>query len=343
MRMRNLLPAFIVLLCISSCSDDPNTPDKAVMDENQSVALPVQKGPSAPVLPKPPLPSKKWTGNSFQYDQVFQEGFEVIEVARRIPEGAGPDYSVKRDASDPGTDPIELGRLRKKEDGMPYSGEVLRHFLSGKLEHYSKYQDGFRLGTAYWWDEKGVVTKAMKGWGGDSEELDPSVVSPNPYDVYSEMLGSVDPFQSEAFIFSGTQSDWKEWAWETTEIGSDQLYKYERETGLHLNGKVRLFSDQGNLKSVQIYENGFLEGEIKEYHANGVQSLLCEFKDGLKEGKETWWSESGLKTYEAHHVEGKLEGLNTTWDNEGRILSQLRYENGQAVERLVVNGEAVQP
>ena len=90
MRMRNLLPAFIVLLCISSCSDDPNTPDKAVMDENLSVALPVQKGPSAPVLPKPPLPSKKWTGNSFQYDQVFQEGFEVVEVAAGFPKEPVP-------------------------------------------------------------------------------------------------------------------------------------------------------------------------------------------------------------------------------------------------------------
>ena len=343
MRMRNLLPTFLVLLCISSCADDPNATDNPGADENQSVALPVQKGPSAPVLPKPPVPSKKWTGNSFQYDQVFQEGFEVVEVARRIPEGAGPEYSVKRDASDPGTDPIELGRLRKKEDGMPYSGEVLRHFLSGKLEHYSKYQDGFRVGTAYWWDENGLVTKAMKGWGGNSEELDPSGVSPNPYDTYSELLGSVDPSQSEAFIFSGTQSDWKEWAWETTEIGSDQPVKYERETGSHLNGQVRIFSDQGTLKLLQSYENGFLEGEMKEYYENGVQSLLCEFKAGLKEGKETWWSESGLKTYEAHHKEGKLEGLNTTWDKDGRILSQLRYENGQAVERLVENGEAVQP
>ena len=46
---------------------------------------------------------------------------------------------------------------------------------------------------------------------------------------------------------------------------------------------------------------------------------------------------------EAHHKAGKLDGLNTTWDNEGKILSQLRYENGEAVERLVENGVAVQP
>jgi antitoxin component YwqK of YwqJK toxin-antitoxin module len=340
--MRNLFPIFLVLVFLGSCGDDPNTTNNTG-DENHSAAIPVQKGPSAPVLPKPPTPTKKWTGNTFHYDQVFREGFEVVEVARQIPEGSGPDYSVKRDASDPGTDPIELGRLRKKEDGMPYSGEVLRHFLSGKLEHYSKYQDGFRVGTAYWWDEKGVVTKSMKGWGGNSESVDPSGVSTNPYDAYSELLGSVDASQSEAFIFSGTQSDWKEWAWETTEIGSDQPVKFESETGSHLNGQVRIFSDQGELKSVQSYENGYLEGERKEYYESGVQSLLCEFKDGLKEGKETWWSENGLKSYEAHHKEGKLEGLNTTWDNEGKILSQLRYENGEPVERLVENGEAVQP
>ena len=199
---------------------------------------------------------------------------------------------------------------------MPFSGEVLRHFLSGKLEHYSKYQDGFRVGMAYWWDENGLVTKAMKGWGRNSEIRSfrgfPKSLR---YLFRNARLGR--PSQSEAFIFSGTQSDWKEWAWETTEIGSDQLYKYQRETGLHLNGQVRIFSDQGTLKLLQTYENGFLEGEVKEYYENGVQSLLCEFKAGLKEGKETWWSESGLKTYEAHHKEGKLEGLNTTWDKDG--------------------------
>jgi antitoxin component YwqK of YwqJK toxin-antitoxin module len=343
MRMRYLFPIFLVLVFLWSCGDDPTTTDNIGTDENQPAALPVQKGPSAPVLTKPALPQSRWVGNPFQYAHVFREGFEIVEVARIIPAGAGPDYSVKRDASDPGTDPMELGRLRKKEDGMPYSGEVLRHFLSGKLEHYSKYQDGFRVGTAYWWDEQGGTAKVMKGWGGHSEPIDPSAVSPETYESFSKLLGSVDTSDSEAFIFSGTQKTWSKWAWETTEIGSDQPVKFQSETGSHLNGQVRIYSEQGELKSVQTYDDGYLEGVRKEYYENGVQSLLCEFKAGLKEGKETWWSESGLKSYEAHHKDGKLEGLNTTWDNEGKILSQLRYENGEAVERLVENGEAVKP
>lgn len=334
--MRNSFPIFLLLVFLWSCGDDQNSPENTGTADIQSEGVPVQKGPSAPVLPKPPSPTKKWTGNTFQYPQVFTESFEIVEVARQVPAGADPDYSVKRDASDPGTDPVEFFRLLKKEDGMPYSGEILRHFLSGKLEHYSKYRDGFRVGKAYWWDETGLSIKAIPGRF-DSPE--PS----NPYEVYSKLLGSIDVSQSEAFIFSGTQSDWKEWAWETTEIGSDQLYKYQRETGLHLNGQVRLFSAEGALKSILTYENGFLEGEKKDYHESGVQSILCEFKAGVKDGKETWWSESGFKTMEAHHKAGKLDGLNTTWDNEGKILSQLRYENGEAVERLVENGVAVQP
>ena len=115
MRMQNLLPTFLVLLCISSCADDPNATDNPGVDENQSVALPVQKALALPSCPSLPFPPRNGREIPFSTTKSFQEGFEVIEVARRIPEGAGPEYSVKRDASDPGTDPIELGRLRIKE------------------------------------------------------------------------------------------------------------------------------------------------------------------------------------------------------------------------------------
>ena len=168
-------------------------PESTKINPSLSPCKRAQALPSSPKPPVPPRNGRKFLTGTSLSGRVWGHRSGPPDSRRSRPRH-------ERDASDPGTDPIELGRLRKKEDGMPYSGEVLRYFLSGKLEHYSNYQNGFRVGTAYWWDENGLVTKAMKGWGGNSEEFDPSGVSPNPYDTYSEMLGSVDPSQSEAFI-----------------------------------------------------------------------------------------------------------------------------------------------
>ena len=130
--MRNSFPIFLVLAFLWSCGDDQNSPENTGTAGVQSEGVPVQKGPSAPVLAKPPAPTKKWTGNTFQYAQVFTDSFEIVEVARQVPPGAGPDYSVKRDASDPGTDPVEFFRLLKKADGLPYSGEISGRISSGE-------------------------------------------------------------------------------------------------------------------------------------------------------------------------------------------------------------------
>ena len=126
---------------------------------------------------------------------------------------------------------------------MPFSGEVLRHFLSGKLEHYSKYQDGFRVGMAYWWDENGLVTKAMKGWGGNSEEFDPSGF-PKSLRYLFRNVGSVDPRKAKP-LFSAERK-----AIERVGMGNDRNYRISSTNinRLHLNGQVRIFSDQGTLK-----------------------------------------------------------------------------------------------
>ena len=326
MRLQLLFVCTFFLL--SSC--EPNTETASEGERRESppssdITTRITK-PDAPTLKKDLIPRNSFIGNRFTYERVFLEVFENIEIPRLPPPGAGPEYIVKRDENDSGLIPASKGRLRLRNDNSPYSGKVFRHYISGELEHYSSYQNGFRTGKAYWWEKDGNLSKISEGWGFDYNELSLEEVTENPIRELESEMRKYSDIDADSAIFCGTLDEWKIWS----TVNSDGI-RFSLHNGENLNGEIKIFTSDGFLQSVRKYTDGLLDGEFCNYFTNGIQSQSINYRKGLKEGKEIWWSENGFKSYSANYTNGKLDGKVFSWDENGYLVSEAEFIQGNEV------------
>jgi antitoxin component YwqK of YwqJK toxin-antitoxin module len=327
-----------VFLLLFSCGD--SSVDKTLSDADQagenSDSVSKITSADAPTLPVRKISSQGWVGNTYDYKSDFLEVFENVEIQKIPPLGSGPEYRVIRDENDTGTEPVSKGRLRFKKDNLPFSGKIYRHFLSGEIEHFATYRDGFREGIAYWWVKDGNLTKISKGWGYDYEEVDLSKNIENPFMDMTMEMKRIHPNLAEPSVFIGTQKEWKEWS----AVNSDK-HTFSLSSGIHLTGKVKIYSDEGHLDLIKNYKDGLLDGEFATYHSNGVQAKSAQYKDGKKMGKEVWWSDNGFKSYSTNYLNDRVHGKTFTWDEKGYLISQFEFDNGKPIRP--VSAETLPP
>ena len=336
--MKDIFTLILVFFFVASCGtqeEDTSPPDK--MNKISDVENKNIRTSDAPSLPSDTLFDNAFVGNTFSYKRTFSENFENIEIPRLPPPGAGPEYKIKRNANDSGLVPVSKGRLRFKNDNQPFSGKVFRHFLSGQLEHFSVYENGFRVGNAYWWNLEGNLKKISQGWGFDHQELeilplsdDPSdKQTENPIDQLSETMKRLNPELAESSLFGGLQSEWEEWF----TVNSDGI-TISLHNGENLTGEVKIYSDDGNLNLIRRYKDGLLEGELASYHANGIQSQSVQYKEGIKNGEEIWWQDNGFKSYSASYLDGNLHGKTYNWDENGFLVSEVEFDHGKPLRPI---------
>lgn len=327
--MRLIFALIGMSLLVTSCDSNSDIPvsdsdQDDVTNEHQPHSR-IMKA-DAPQLEAEIIHPSGFVGNIFSYRRTFIETDENIEIPRTPPLGAGPEYILKRDENDSGLIPVSKRRLRLRKDNSPYSGKIYLHFLSGEIEHFSLYKNGFRQGKAYWWKKDGNLSKVSEGWGFDYKEIELEEVSENPvYDLQSEMR-QLFPSNIYSATFSGTYETWRKWS----TVNSDGI-TICLENGENLQGDVRIYSSDGFLKDIKRFNNGLLDGESASFHSNGVQATSIKYRNGVKDGKETWWSDKGLKTYSANYLEGKLHGSIFSWNERGFLISEDKYVDGNPV------------
>ena len=318
--------AFSILFSIFlfSCGDSnvPNPVPKENGENNDQIPMRLEVA-DAPSLPKKVISKDGWVGSAYDYRGDFEEVFEDHEILRTPPPGAGPEYKVKRDENDTGLIPVNMGRLRNRKDNSPYSGKIFQHFLSGELEHFANYEDGFRRGTAYWWRKDGNLTKVSEGWGYDYKEISITEELENPIAQITQQMTNIDPSVAGTAIFVGFQNEWEDWS----EVNSDGI-TFSLSSGVYLTGEVKIFSEDGDLQTIRRYKEGLLDGEMATYHPNGTQAQSVIYKEGKKHGQEIWWQDNGYKSYSANHVGGKLHGKTFNWDDKGYLISQSEFDMG---------------
>lgn len=327
--MRSLLFSFWTLLLFSSCDwssdhSNPETREENTIPEFNSKHRIVEA--DAPNLEQDKIYKDGFVGNKFTYKRVFAEVFEDIEVPRLPPPGSGPEYVVKKDENDSGLIPVNMGRLRVKSDGTPFSGKVFRHFISGELEHHSSYEDGFRVGVAYWWRKDGSISKVSRGWGYNYKEIPLDQIAENPIRVLASEMRKISTIPSDSAIFCGIKKDWDSWS----AVNAEGII-FSLHNGESLNGEVKIFTNDGYLNTIKNYKNGLLDGVIATFHPNGVQSQSINYRKGLKHGMETWWSDNGFKSYSANHINGKLDGKAYSWDDRGYLVSEIEFDQGKTL------------
>jgi antitoxin component YwqK of YwqJK toxin-antitoxin module len=347
--MKNCHRLLFALICCSAlfllggCGDEPVQSSDAEsgspshdLDRNNAAPSPAppfgQSQPSAPVRVDERTPSADWSGNSAYYLATFEERYENAERQKKILVEV-PDGTDEVDCLPPKleerivSEPVEVKRLYVRTVDQPYTGRIIRLYLSGSPEYLANFESGFRKGVAYWWSPDGKLARAARGWGNELEEVDVNTVV-NPFEKVIAEMTNREP-ESDKPFFRGSAKRFEEWN------------KYDSEnrltdgtTGELVSGQVKLYGDDGKLQSESHYQDGLVHGFSNSFHSNGVQATKTVFSNGDKTGTETWWGDNGLKSYEANFVNGKMNGLETIWGEGGSISSQLRYKDGKLVETV---------
>jgi len=84
-----------------------------------------------------------------------------------------------------------------------------------------------------------------------------------------------------------------------------------------------------NIFSEEFYNNGKLEGVLKNYYANGQVTEIAEYKNGLKNGVSKIYTENGVLIEEVIYVDGKLNGPAKYYDLKGQIKETGVYKDNK--------------
>jgi|WetSurMetagenome_2_1015567.scaffolds.fasta_scaffold606402_1 uncharacterized protein len=89
-----------------------------------------------------------------------------------------------------------------------------------------------------------------------------------------------------------------------------------------LNGPIREFHENGNIKKECNYQKGELNGACKEYYKNGNLKSIYNYKFGKKDGEAKLYYDSGKIRAKLLFKKDKPFGLNKTYYENGVVESE---------------------
>lgn len=105
-----------------------------------------------------------------------------------------------------------------------------------------------------------------------------------------------------------------------------------------LNGEVREYYEDSKLKQVSHYVVGKLEGEYTAYYADSTNAAphgqiqyTCFYKDGKQNGTAYWYHPNGQLDTEVIFVDGMRQGTACEYDSNGVLLQKVKFVNDEEV------------
>ena len=80
--------------------------------------------------------------------------------------------------------------------------------------------------------------------------------------------------------------------------------------------------------------DGKKHGKWTAWHANGKKNTEVEWRNGKLHGKTTHWHDNGQKSMEGEYRDSEYHGVRVTWDSEGRLLNEVLWDNGVAIDKI---------
>ncbi len=94
-------------------------------------------------------------------------------------------------------------------------------------------------------------------------------------------------------------------------------------------GKWIYYFPNGNLFSEEIYENGKLEGDLKNYYKDGTLLEITHYSNGKKNGVSKKYSEEGILIEEVNYLNNVLHGEGKYFELNGDLKEEGIYKNGR--------------
>ena len=111
--------------------------------------------------------------------------------------------------------------------------------------------------------------------------------------------------------------------------GLGQRYEWIYKDGKRGDGPSKGCHENGKMKQVWNWKNGYKDGEQKYWFENGQVFYVGIYEDGRKEGKWTWWYEDGTKEMEKSFKKGKPDGVWRWWNESGELMKSGEYVEGK--------------
>jgi antitoxin component YwqK of YwqJK toxin-antitoxin module len=85
------------------------------------------------------------------------------------------------------------------------------------------------------------------------------------------------------------------------------------------HGTTRVYHNNGKLRSLRHFENGWRIGEHAGWFENGNQQFLYHFDDDMFDGNQKEWMENGHLYSDLNYVKGREAGSQRYWYADGKI------------------------
>jgi antitoxin component YwqK of YwqJK toxin-antitoxin module len=110
--------------------------------------------------------------------------------------------------------------------------------------------------------------------------------------------------------------------------GNNLLFEGNFQNG-KLNGVVKEYYENGQLKSEGNSKNGQPDGLLKEYYENGQPQRLTTYANGEVNGLKTEYYENGKKRLEVNFKNGQPDGLEKSYYESGNIQMKGFFKDGK--------------
>jgi len=121
------------------------------------------------------------------------------------------------------------------------------------------------------------------------------------------------------------------------EEGEGLKYEWYYKDGKRVDGVSKGWYPNGNLKQIQTWKDGKLNGLYIMWYPNKQKQSQSTFKDGEEYGLWTEWRENGQKKFEGNNIGRNKnynpirDGLWTFWDEDGQKVKEVTYKDGEIV------------
>lgn len=104
---------------------------------------------------------------------------------------------------------------------------------------------------------------------------------------------------------------------------------YQKTDSTLITGEVRFFYETGEVKQLQTFKNGILNGPRKGWHINGQLRQEGAFEDGKIIGTRRVWYDNGKLRDEGNYKNGKLDGIRKGWWDNGKLKHEYTYNQNK--------------
>jgi len=103
-----------------------------------------------------------------------------------------------------------------------------------------------------------------------------------------------------------------------------------------INGIVKEYFKSGKLKGEANFKDGKKNGIEKLYYENEQLHLERNFKDGKKNGIAKYYNESGLLESEGEFKDDKLHGIFKIYDESGQLEAEENFKDGKSIDYMEI-------